>query len=407
MKEKIIDIISDIKWIGALDSDLKVFDVVMETKFGTTYNSYFINAKKKTIVETVKETHTAGFLERVKALCNPQDIEYIIMDHTEPDHSGSLSSLLDIAPNATVVGSGQALAYLGDIMNKPFKSLKVKDGDTLDLGNKTVRFIGAPNLHWPDSIYSYIEEDKILFTCDSFGAHYCTDTLFDDLVPSKADYDEAFVYYFDCILRPYSRFMLKAIEKIRPLDVQIICPGHGPVLRSHWKEIVGKSEKLSQEYLDITEEKKNRILIAYVSAYGYTRLMADRIKQGIEQTGGFEVECMDIEYALLGDLEAAITRSDALIVGSTTINQNTLLPVYKLFAAVNPLRDRGKPAASFGSYGWSGEAADLIENTLKDLKFKILQKAYKSKFKPDEEKAQPLIRFGETFAEQMNIDRRT
>ncbi|MDR2848236.1 MAG: MBL fold metallo-hydrolase, partial [Bacteroidales bacterium] len=186
MKEQIVDVAPDVKWIGALDPGLEVFDVVMTTKFGTTYNAYFIDAEKKTLVETVKDTHTAGYLERVKSLCRPEEIEYIIVSHTEPDHSGSLAALLNIAINATVVGTGQALIYLGDIMNKPFKSLKVKDGDTLDLGNKTVRFIGAPNLHWPDTMYSYLVEDQLLFTCDSFGAHYCSETVFDDLLPNKA-----------------------------------------------------------------------------------------------------------------------------------------------------------------------------------------------------------------------------
>ena len=399
----IFEITPDIKWIGVLDPDLKVFDIVMETKYGSTYNAYFINAQRKTLVETVKDTHTAEYLNKVRTMCNPEEIEYIVMNHTEPDHSGSLSALLNIAPNATVVGTGQALIYLNEIMNRPFKSIKVKDGDMLDLGNKTLRFIGAPNLHWPDSMYSFLEEDKILFTCDSFGAHYCFAPIFDDLITNKDEYEEAFTYYFDCILRPYSKFLVKAIEKILPLEISAICTGHGPILRSNWKEIVDKSDQLARAYMNITEGKNNKILIAYVSAYGYTRQMAEWIRKGIEQVGDFEVECIDIEFFLMGDLEAAITKSDALIVGSPTINQNTLTPIYKLFAVINPLRDRGKPAAIFGSYGWSGEAVDLIENSLNSLKLKIIQKAFKSKFCPGGEKAQHLIEFGRNFAEQMKM----
>ena len=397
----ILNVTPDVKWIGALDPDLKVFDIVMETKYGSTYNAYFIHARKKTLIETVKDTHTTEYLNKVKAVCNPEEIEYIVMDHTEPDHSGSLSALLDIAPNATVVGTGQALVYLSEIMNRPFKSIKVKDGDILDLGDKTLRFIGAPNLHWPDSMFTYLVEDKLLFTCDSFGAHYCFAPVFDDLITHKDAYHEAFVYYFDCILRPYSKYMVQAIEKIAPLDISVVCTGHGPVLRSNWREIVDKTDCLAREYLSITEKKNNRILIAYISAYGYTCQMAGWIRKGIEQAGDFEVECMDIEFVLAGDLEAAITRSDALIVGSPTINQNTLMPVYKMFAMINPLRDRGKPAAVFGSYGWSGEAVDLIENNLKGLKLKVIQEAYKGKFSPGNEKAQQLIEFGKNFAEQM------
>ncbi|MDR2038847.1 MAG: FprA family A-type flavoprotein [Bacteroidales bacterium] len=401
MNNRILDVTPDVKWIGVLDPDLKVFDIVMETKYGTTYNAYFINAGKKTLVETVKNTYTEEYLDKVKSVCNPEEIEYIIMDHTEPDHSGSLSALLDLAINATVVGTGQALNYLNEIMNRPFKSLKVKDGDTLNLGNKTLRFIGAPNLHWPDTMYTYLEEDQLLFTCDSFGAHYSFEPIFDDLITDKEEYEDAFVYYFDCILRPYSKFMLKAIEKIAPLNIHMICTGHGPILRKTWKEIVSKSEKLASDYISVTEGKNNRILITYVSAYGYTKYMAEWVKQGIEQVGEYEIELMDIEFALLGDLEAAVTRSDALIVGSPTINQNTLLPIYKLFATINPLRDKGKPAAAFGSYGWSGEAVSIIESNLTGLKLKVLQDGYKGRFNPGEEKSQQLVEFGKQFALKM------
>ena len=151
-------------------------------------------------------------LLKLRSVTNPEEIQYIILDHTEPDHSGSLRLLLELAPEATVVGSGNAIRYLEDIVNIPFKSLIVKDGDKLDLGNKTLRFISAPNLHWPDSIYTYLEEDKVLFTCDSFGAHYCSSEMFSDF---SEKYTETFKYYFDVILKPFSRFMLKAIEKIK------------------------------------------------------------------------------------------------------------------------------------------------------------------------------------------------
>ena len=152
----------------------------MHTEYGTTYNSYFINAEKKAIVEVAKEKFSETYIKKLRSVTDPAEIEYIILDHTEPDHSGSLQTLLDLAPSATVVGSGNAIRYLEDIVNKPFKSLVVKDGDTLDLGNKTLKFISAPNLHWPDSMFTYLVEDKVLFTCDVFGAHYCSPEMFSD-----------------------------------------------------------------------------------------------------------------------------------------------------------------------------------------------------------------------------------
>ena len=235
-EDNVLDITPGVKWIGILDYDIRTFDIVMTTESGTTYNSFFIDATKKAVVEVAKEKFSGLYLKKLKSVTDPGEIQYIILDHTEPDHSGSLSVLLDIAPYATVVGSGNAIRYLEDIMNKPFRSLIVKDGDSLDLGNRTLRFISAPNLHWPDSIYTYLEEERILFTCDSFAAHYCDHRMLSELTP---EYLNTFKYYFDVILKPFSKFMVKAIGKIRPLQIDVICPGHGPVHRDHlWMRVL-------------------------------------------------------------------------------------------------------------------------------------------------------------------------
>ncbi|MFO7755531.1 MAG: FprA family A-type flavoprotein [Bacteroidales bacterium] len=396
---KVIKVSDDVSWIGILDYDIVTFDIVMETEYGTSYNSYFINAEKKAIIETAKEKFAGTYIDKIKQLADPSEIEYIIFNHTEPDHSGSLKHVLQLAPEATVVGSGNAIRYLNDMVDIPFKSQVVKDGDTLDLGNKTLRFISAPNLHWPDTMYSYLEEDKLLFTCDSFGAHYCDDRIFDDKV---GDFDDAFKYYFDVILKPYSRFMLKAIEKIRPLEINAICTGHGAVLRKEWKKYVDLSEKYAREYLELTiGERQKRVLITYVSAYGYTREMAEAIAMGIESHGNTGVKLLDIEHISMGDIEAEIVKSDGLLVGSPTINQNTLVQVYKLFAVINPLRDKNKLAASFGSYGWSGEAAGIIAANLKSLKLKVMDENAAFKFRPEEEKRTELVAFGNRFAKEL------
>jgi NADH oxidase (H2O-forming) len=394
--DRIIDITPDVKWVGILDYDIRTFDIVMTTEFGTTYNSYVINARKKALVEVAKEKFSETYLKKLRSVIDPSEIEYIILDHTEPDHSGSLGILLDLAPSATVVGSGNAIRYLEDIVNKPFESMAVKDGDTLDLGNKTLRFISAPNLHWPDSIYTYLEEDRVLFTCDSFGAHYCDRGMFSNL---DAAYTEAFRYYFEVILRPFSRFMLKAIEKIKPLGIDVICPGHGPVHRENREEVIRLSEHYSNEYLKTTGEKdRKRVLIAYVSAYGFTKQAAGYIASGIVEKGGCEVDLADIENISSAELDGKLSAADALLVGSPTINQNTLLPVYMLFAHINPLRDKGKPAAAFGSYGWSGEACEIIAETLRKLKLNVVDESMRFKFAPGEGKKEKLIEFGRGFA---------
>ena len=401
MSTKILPVSQSVKWIGVLDFDIKVFDIVMETKYGTTYNSYFIDAEKKAVVETVKEKFADEFLGKVKMLTNPSEISYIIMDHTEPDHSGSLARLLELAPQAVVVGSGQAIKYLQDMHPIKFDYLVVKDGDELSLGNKTLKFISAPNLHWPDSIYTYLVEEKVLFTCDSFGAHFCHNEMYDDLV---GEYDDAFKYYFDVILKPYSKFMLKAIEKIRTLEIDVVANGHGPILRTHHKRLIDLSEQYATEYVLQNQHARKKALITYVSAYGYTKEMANAIADGIRENTDVDAEVLDIETIDLGELDSKLVLADAILVGSPTINQNTLLPIYKLFAVINPLRDRSKLSAAFGSYGWSGEAVEIIEANLKALKLCPFEAPQALKFRPDSNQKEQLAEFGRKFAAQLIVN---
>ncbi|HUW93261.1 MAG TPA: FprA family A-type flavoprotein [Bacteroidales bacterium] len=399
---RIIDLTGDVKWIGVLDPDIRVFDIVMHTEYGTTYNSYFINADKKTVIELAKEKFSETYLSKLRRVIDPGKVDYIILDHTEPDHSGCMRKLVDLAPQATVVGSGNAIRYLTDIVNRPFKSMVVKDGDTLDLGNKTLKFIAAPNLHWPDTIYTYLVEEKILFTCDSFGAHFCPPEMFDD---KAGDYSESFRYYFDVILKPYSKFMLKAIEKISSLDISMIATGHGPILRSTWRQKVDQTREMAEKYITLTTGKaEKRILITYVSAYGYTREMAYLIAGGASGVDNVVVEVMDIETADIGEIDSKLTLADGILIGSPTINQNTLLPVYKMAAMISPLRDKGKLAGAFGSYGWSGEAPKLIAEMLKNLKLRIFEEPAAFKFAPEKDKERSLREYGERFARQLLTD---
>jgi len=391
--KKVLEITPDVHWIGVLDRDIVTFDVVMETEFGTTYNSYFINAEKKAIVETTKEKFWNTYIEKIRSLTDPAEIEYIILNHTEPDHSGNLMRLLELAPNATVVGSGNAIRYLNDIFEPGFKHLVVKDGESLDLGNKTLKFIGAPNLHWPDSMYTYLEEDKLLFTCDSFGAHFCHEEMYDDKV---GDFSEAFKYYFDVILKPFSKFMLKAIDKIRPLDINAICTGHGPLLTHDWEKWVDRSEEYAKAALAVPQD--NYVFIPYVSAYHKTGMIAEKIAEGVRKVDGMVAEPLDIEMTSLGELDARMAKSTAVLVGSPTINQNILLPVYKLFAVINPIRDKKKIAGGFGSYGWSGEGKAIIEANLKSLKLNYFEDDLYVKFTPGEKDLEAAVDYGEAIA---------
>ncbi len=396
MDQKILPITNDVQWIGVLDPNIRTFDIVMETKHGATYNSYFVNADKKCIVETAKEKFWDTYLAKIKQVVSLDEIEYIFVNHTEPDHSGSLKKLLAIAPNAKVVASGNAIRYLNDQIGEGFPHIIVKDGDEIDLGNKTMKIIGAPNLHWPDSIYSYLVEDKVLFTCDSFGSHFCHPEMYDDKV---GNFDEAFKYYFDVILKPFSKFLLKAIEKIRPLEISAICTGHGPLLTSNWKRYVDLSEQYAQEAMKSC--KKNKVLVAYVSAYGYTKELGEIIVEGMKQVEGIEVDFCDIEKMDMNTLSYKLETSSAYLFGSPTINQNMLPQLYMCFALMSPLRDKGKMAAGFGSYGWSGEAEKNIVNNIQNLKLNYFGESCFVKFRPQEKDFSIFADFGKRFAEKV------
>ncbi|MBZ2175415.1 FprA family A-type flavoprotein [Schnuerera sp. xch1] len=401
MDMKILNVNETIKWIGILDPGLITFDVVMETKYGTTYNSYFIDTDKKAIIETSKEPFKDVYLDKVKKVVDYEDIDYIILNHTEPDHSGNLTHLLDVAKNATVVASKSAINFLKNMVDKEFKYMVVSDGDELSLGNKTLKFISAPFLHWPDTMFTYLEEDSILFTCDVFGCHYCDERMFDDLVDN---FDDAFEYYFNVILKPFSNYMLQAINKIKDLDIDIIAPGHGPILRSNWKKYVEWSKKASEETEN--KPKKHKVFMPYVSAYGNTRKIGEKIAEGIKMVGNVDVEIKDIELVDISTLEEKIEKSTAILIGSPTINQNTLRPIYELFSVINPIRNRGKLAGAFGSYGWSGEAIKIIEQNLKNLKLKVHDDGVKCCFIPFEDSYQEAFEYGKNFGKKLLEDKR-
>jgi flavorubredoxin len=399
---EVLDIAQGVKWIGILDYDIVTFDVVMETVYGTTYNSYFVEGKdKKAVIETSKAAFWDTYLDKLRRVTDPAELDYIILNHTEPDHSGNLGRLLELAPEATVVGSRLALQYLKDFLGRDFKHRIARDGDTLDLGGRTLRFVSAPNLHWPDSMYTYLEEDKLLFTCDSFGCHYCHHKMFDDQV---GDFSEAFKYYFDVILKPFSKFMIKAIEKIRPLEIRGVLPGHGPLLLNGWRKWVDLSEAYAREALQTPQE--DHVFIPYVSAYHNTGQMAGAIAEGIKSTGDFTVEVCDVETMPLGDLDERVARSQAVIVGCPTINQNILLPIYRLFAVISPIRDRGKIGGAFGSYGWSGEAGRLITGNLANLKLQVQGEGVFIKFSPHEDEFRQCYEYGQSIGEALRIQKK-
>ena len=385
--------------IGSLDKDLRVFDIVMETQFGTTYNSYLLKTNEGVaLFETVKEKFFDEYLTNIKTLINPSEIKYIVVNHTEPDHAGSVKKILDLVPEATVVGTSIALKYLSDIINKPFKSMAVKNNECLKLGDKTLRFISVPNLHWPDTMYTYIEETKTLISCDSFGAHYADSCVLKSLLPQEKedDYIEAYKYYYNMIMGPFKPFVLKALDKIKDLHIDFICPGHGLVLD---KNNIEKYMTFYKEWSTVVPRKVPSVVIPYVSAYGYTEKLAYKIKEGIESVDmDIDVFIYDLVTTDLNTVMNEINTCTGLILGSPTILADALPPIWSILTSLNPVIHKGLLVSCFGSYGWSGEAIKNITERFHQLKFKIIVEPLAITFKPSEEELLKAFYFGVDFA---------
>ncbi len=390
----------DVYWVGVRDPELRIFDAVMTTDIGTSYNAYLVKGSEKTVLmEVCEDKFFDQYVENVKSVANLADIDYLIMNHTEPDHSEAVAKLIDLVPNLTVLGSQTALAFLREITNKPFKAQEVNDGDRLELGGRTLRFISAPFLHWPDTIYTYLEEDQILFTCDSFGSHYPDERLFNDLMESNflTPYKE----YFDAIIGPFKPYVLEALDKIKGLPLAMVAPGHGPVLRKDIDRYIDLYRQWSLR-TPIPKSDKPKIVLAYLSIYGFTEKLANSIVDGITSIGDFDVRRYRLIEDKLDDPELLdrvaedLLDASGFLLGSNTVNGDALPQVWKLLSRLSPISHGDKVAMAFGAYGWSGEAVPSIENRLQALRMQVMP-GLRVRFKPGEGNLEDAFMLGMDF----------
>ena len=381
-------------WAGIVDDSLRVFDIIMYTEFGTTYNSYVWKAGDKIVLfETAKEKFFDEYLDKLKEIIDVTKIDYLIVDHTEPDHAGSIERLLEYSPQMKIVATGCAIGFLKEIVNGDFTSIAVKDNQTMEIGGKTLRFLVVPNLHWPDTMYTYIEDEQILVTCDSFGSHYGFHDVLASKVTDHEGYMRATKYYFDCIIGPFKPYMLKALERVRELDVSMICPGHGPVIDE-------KIDFMYNTYEDwctvVNPNKKKTVIIPYVSAYGYTKRIAQEIERGIKDSGDIDVRSYDMVEADQAKVLEELGFADGILFGTPTIVGEALKPIWDLTTSIFAGTHGGKLASAFGSYGWSGEGVPHILERLKQLRMKVVD-GLKIRFKPSENNLLDAYEYGYNF----------
>ncbi len=375
--------------------DLRVFDIIMSTKNGTTYNSYLIQDEKIAIIDTVKAKFAEPYLEHVANLVDPETVDYIIVHHSEPDHSGSLKELLKMAKHAKVVCAKSAVKYVQNILNMDIELHPVSNGDTLSLGNKTLTFITSPYIHWPDTMMTFVEEDHLLFPCDLLASHFCDSRMFDDSV--TRDFWPDFKYYFECIMRPYRKNVRNALAKLEPYDIQIIAPSHGPILR---KDVQRYIEAYHQWSAPLPTNDPPKILIYYAAAHGNTATMAQAIAEGARSSGA-DVELYDTMDINVDQHLTRIEAADALLLGSPTINNDAVKPVWNVLNSLATIEVKGKLGGSFGSYAWSGEAVKLLDERLAALKFKVPFEGLQALLVPGEEELKACRKRGAEIAQEL------
>jgi len=390
-----VQVSEDTFWVGAIDWNIRHFHgFTYSTHRGTTYNAYLIVDQKTALIDTVYGRFTEELLERIRGIIDPSKIDYVVANHVETDHSGALPAVLRLAPQAKLVGTAKCNEGLQKHYFGEWDFQAVKTGDEINLGKRSLKFIEAPMLHWPDSMFTYIEKDALLLPNDAFGQHLATSKRFDDEVDDKTLMEEAAKYYAN-ILWPFSQLVIRKIEEIQKLGLKIsmIAPSHGIIWR-------GDPMKIVKAYLRWAKgEAEGRILVVYDTMWGSTEKMAKAIVGGITSEG-VETMLFRLPFSDRGDIIKELLEAKGILIGSSTINNGVLPTVAPFLEEMQGLRPRNKLAAAFGSYGWGGGAVKTIEKSLEKASMEVVAPALTAKWVPDRDEIQKCFEFGREFAKR-------
>ncbi len=353
---------ANIYWVGAVDWDRRFFDELIPLPDGTSYNAYLIKGSEKTaLIDTVDPTMASVLIDNLNRL-DVKDIDYAVANHAEQDHSGTLPQMLKLYPNAMVVATPKCKNLLMNLLLIPeSKIVTVEDGETLSLGDKTLEFIHAPWVHWPETMLTYLREDKILFTCDLFGSHLATSDLY---VTDEATFYEAAKRYYAEIMMPFRKVIQKNLEKIKDLQIDVIAPSHGP--------ICDKPELILEAYRDWGyAPPKNIVVLPYISMHGSTKKMVEYFVAALVERG-ITVKQFNLAKADIGKLAVALVDAATIVIGSPTVlggpHPNVVYAVY----LANALRPKLRFASIIGSYGWGGRMVEQIRGMMSNLKMELL-----------------------------------
>ena len=347
--------------IRSLDWDRDRFDIEFGLQNGTTYNSFLIQGEKTALVDTSHEKFRQLYLDILTGLIDPAKLDYLIVSHTEPDHSGLIKDVLALAPQVTVVGSKVAIQFLENWLHQPFEQRIVKNGDRIDLGNGHIlEFVIAPNLHWPDTLFTFDIKTQTLYTCDAFGMHYCDDHTFDedlDLI------EEDFRYYYDCLMGPNARSVLSALKRMDELPaIATIATGHGPLLHYNVAELTNRYRQWSQEQA----KAETTVAVFYLSDYGFSDRLSQAIAHGITKTG-VAVEMMDLKSADTQDVTELVSIASGLVIGTPPTTGSTAAVAQTVIGTILAAAKAKQSVGIFESGGGDSESVYPLVNKFRDL----------------------------------------
>lgn len=389
---------NNVYWVGKNHWDLREFHgSEYKTSKGSSYNSYLILEEKIGLIDTVYEPFSHEFVKNLATETDLKKIDFIVVNHAEPDHSGALCELLDLIPGTPVYCTENGIKSLtGLYHNKEWNLVPVKTGDKISVGNgKELIFVQAAMIHWPDSMFCFLTGDNILFSNDAFGQHYCSELLFNDLVDQGELWAETYKYYAN-IITPFSHLVARKIEEMKEMNLSIecICTSHGIVWRKDPAQVINKYTEFAAGY------QENQITVIYDTMYHGTSSIAENIVKGIAEYDPFvNVKLFSASNTDISDLITEIFKSKAILLGSPTVHNGVLYTIAGLLEFVNGLKFKNKKAASFGTYGWRDLSSKVIQNSLKEAGFEIIMEPVTANWRPDESLQQKCVDFGKKFAE--------
>ncbi len=393
MSKKIND---KITWVGKTDWELKKFHGDEFTTInGSSYNSYLIRDEKTVLIDTAWLPYDKEYVSKLEEEIPLNKIDAIIALHGEVDHSGALIELMNKIPNVPIYCTANGIKSIKGQYHKDWNFIPVKTGDTLNLGENTITFIEAPMLHWPDTMFAYMDKEKVLFSSDGFGEHLASEHLYADEVEEDLLFKEALKYYAN-ILAPFSLMVTKKINEILAMNLEIsmICPSHGLIWRKNPEKIIEKYLEWANNY------KENQITIIYDTMWNDTRKMAENIARGIQNKDkNVTIKLMNTAKDDKTDVLTEVFKSKIVLVGSPTVNNGYLHSIAGILEMIRGMKLKDKKAAAFGSYGWSGEAVKLITEELKKAGLEIINDGIRVFWTPDEQEEKRLQEYGESIAE--------